>query len=153
MSPKTSDLVIKVQKAYKNLNDYNELVLKRALDGSIIKLKDIARVEFGALTTNIKGNGNQTVGIGIYQQSTANTIEVAQSIKKKVEKIRSIPAPGSDLLSYLDRSEYIQSAIFEVYKTILISIVLVIIIIYLFFRNLDRCYYPGWKRTNFPSSI
>ena len=82
---KDVDLVIKVQKAYKNLNDYNELVLKRAPDGSIIKLKDIARVEFGALTTNtlFKGNGNQTVGIGIYQQSTANTIEVAKSIKKK----------------------------------------------------------------------
>ncbi|MAJ57447.1 MAG: multidrug transporter AcrB [Candidatus Pelagibacter sp.] len=142
---KDVDLVIKVQKAYKNLNDYNELVLKRAPDGSIIKLKDIARVEFGALTTNtlFKGNGNQTVGIGIYQQSTANTIEVAQSIKKKVEKIRPTLPPGSDLAISFDRSEYIQSAIFEVYKTILISIVLVIIIIYLFLGNLTGVIIPA----------
>ena len=51
------------------------LPLKRAKDGSIITLSDVSRIELGAESTRtvFKGNGKQVVGIGIYQQSDANT--------------------------------------------------------------------------------
>jgi multidrug efflux pump len=142
---KNIDLVIKVEKAYQDLNDYKELVLKRAQDGSITKLKDIARVEFGALNTNtlFKGNGKQTVGIGIYQQSTANTIEVASRIKTKIKELEPTLPAGSTLSVSFDRSNYIEAAIYEVYKTILIAIILVIIIIYLFLGNLTGVIIPA----------
>ena len=125
---KSVDLVIKVEKAYQDLNDYKELALKRAPDGSIIKLKDIANIEFGALNTNtlFKGNGNQTVGIGIYQQSTANTIEVADRIKEKIKTLQPTLPAGSSLSVSFDRSRYIEAAIYEVYKTIFIAIILVL---------------------------
>ena len=73
------DLTIKLDKAYKNLESYKKLPLKRARDGSIITLSDVARVELGAesIRTLFKGDGKQVVGIGIYQQSDANTIKVA----------------------------------------------------------------------------
>ena len=82
---KDIDLTIKLDKAYKNLENYKKLPLKRANDGSIITLGDIARVELGAesIRTLFKGNGKQVVGIGIYQQSDANTIAVANGIKRK----------------------------------------------------------------------
>ena len=142
---KNIDLVIKVEKAYQDLNDYKELVLKRAQDGSITKLKDIARVEFGALNTNtlFKGNGKQTVGIGIYQQSTANTIEVASRIKTKIKELEPALPAGSTLSVSFDRSNYIEAAIYEVYKTIFIAIILVIIIIYLFLGNLTGVIIPA----------
>ena len=105
------DLVIKVEKAYNKLQDYKNLVLKRANDGSLIKLGDIARLEFGALNSNtlFKGNGNQTVGIGIYQQSTANTIEVARAVKKKIKEIRPSLPDDSSLSVSFDRSTYIET--------------------------------------------
>jgi hydrophobe/amphiphile efflux-1 (HAE1) family protein len=142
---KNIELVIKVEKAYQDLNDYKELVLKRAPDGSIIKLKDIARVEFGALNTNtlFKGNGNQTVGIGIYQQSTANTIEVATRVKDKIDDLQPSLPEGSTLSVSFDRSRYIEAAIFEVYKTLIIAVILVIIIIYLFLGNLTGVIIPA----------
>ena len=142
---KNIELVIKVEKAYQNLNDYKELILKRAPDGSIIKLKDIARVEFGALNTNtlFKGNGNQTVGIGIYQQSTANTIEVATKVKEKIAQLQPSLPEGSSLSVSFDRSRYIEAAIFEVYKTLFIAVILVIIIIYLFLGNLTGVIIPA----------
>ena len=145
LAPKNIDLVIKVEKAYQDLNDYKELVLKRAQDGSITKLKDIARVEFGALNTNtlFKGNGKQTVGIGIYQQSTANTIEVALKIKTKIKELEPTLPAGSTLSVSFDRSNYIEAAIYEVYKTIFIAIILVIIIIYLFLGNLTGVIIPA----------
>ena len=142
---KSIDLVIKVEKAYQDLNDYKELALKRAPDGSIIKLKDIAKIEFGALNTNtlFKGNGNQTVGIGIYQQSTANTIEVASRIKDKIKVLQPTLPAGSNLSVSFDRSRYIEAAIYEVYKTLIIAVILVIIIIYLFLGNLTGVIIPA----------
>ncbi|MEK9959148.1 MAG: efflux RND transporter permease subunit [Pelagibacteraceae bacterium] len=145
LESKNIDLVIKVEKAYKDLRDYQELILKRAPDGSITKLKDIAKVEFGALNTStlFKGNGKDTVGIGIYQQSTANTIEVAKRIKDKIKEIEPTLPSGSKLTVSFDRSEYIEAAITEVYKTIIISVILVVIIIYLFLGNLTGVLIPA----------
>jgi len=139
------DLVIKVEKAYNKLQDYKNLVLKRANDGSLIKLGDIARLEFGALNSNtlFKGNGNQTVGIGIYQQSTANTIEVARAVKKKIKEIRPSLPDDSSLSVSFDRSTYIETAIYEVYKTLFIAIILVILIIYLFLGNITGVIIPA----------
>ena len=82
---KDIDLTIKLSKAYVNLENYKNLPLKRANDGSIITLSDVARVELGAESTRtlFKGNGKQVVGIGIYQQSDANTIELPMGLKRK----------------------------------------------------------------------
>ena len=142
---KKMDLVIKVQKAYVELEDYKELIISRNIDGSIVKLRDVARIEVGALNTNtlFKGNGKQNVGLGIYQQSTANTIEVAKLIKEKITEIRPTLPSGSALEVAFDRSTYIEGAINEVYRTIIIAVILVIIIIYLFLGNLTAVIIPS----------
>ena len=142
---KKMDLVIKVQKAYVELEDYKELIISRNIDGSIVKLRDVARIEVGALNTNtiFKGNGKQNVGLGIYQQSTANTIEVAKLIKEKIIEIKPTLPSGSTLEVAFDRSTYIEGAINEVYRTIIIAVILVIIIIYLFLGNLTAVIIPS----------
>jgi hydrophobe/amphiphile efflux-1 (HAE1) family protein len=141
---KDIDLTIKLDKAYQNLESYKKLPLKRAKDGSIITLDDVARVEVGAESTRtlFKGNGKQVVGIGIYQQSDANTIAVAKGIKKKIKEMRpSLPA-GTTLEVSFDRSNYIKAAINEVYKTLIIALILVTIIIYLFLGNIRALIVP-----------
>ena len=141
---KDIDLTIKLDKAYKNLDNYKKLPLKRAKDGSIITLVDVARVELGAESTRtlFKGNGKQVVGIGIYQQSDANTIEVADGVKKKIKEIRPSLPPGTTLEVSFDRSNYIKAAIGEVYKTLVIALILVTIIIYLFLGNIRALIVP-----------
>ena len=138
------DLTIKLDKAYQNLESYKKLPLKRARDGSIITLEDVARVEVGAESTRtlFKGNGKQVVGIGIYQQSDANTIKVANGIKEKIKDIRPTLPPGTDLEVSFDRSNYIKAAIKEVYKTLVIALILVTIIIYLFLGNIRALIVP-----------
>ncbi len=141
---KDIDLTIKLDKAYKNLKNYKKLPLKRANDGSIITLSDVARVEVGAESTRtlFKGNGRQVVGIGIYQQSDANTISVANGVKKKIKEIESTLPTGTTLEVSFDRSNYIKAAIKEVYKTLIIALVLVTIIIYLFLGNIRALIVP-----------
>ena len=141
---KDIDLTIKLDKAYKNLESYKRLPLKRAKDGSIITLTDVARVELGAESTRtlFKGDGKQVVGIGIYQQSDANTIEVANGVKKKIKEIRPSLPPGTTLEVSFDRSNYIKAAINEVYKTLVIALILVTIIIYLFLGNIRALIVP-----------
>ena len=141
---KDIDLTIKLDKAYKNLENYKQLPLKRAKDGSIITLGDVARVELGAESTRtlFKGNGKQVVGIGIYQQSDANTIAVANGIKKKIKEIKPTLPPDTTLEVSFDRSNYIKAAIYEVYKTLVIALILVTIIIYLFLGNIRALIVP-----------
>ena len=141
---KDIDLTIKLDKAYKDLNSYKKLPLKRAKDGSIITLDDVARVEVGAESTRtlFKGDGKQVVGIGIYQQSDANTISVAKGIKEKIQEIKPSLPPGTTLEVSFDRSNYIKAAIKEVYKTLIIALVLVTIIIYLFLGNIRALIVP-----------
>jgi hydrophobe/amphiphile efflux-1 (HAE1) family protein len=141
---KDIDLTIKLEKAYQNLENYKKLPLKRAKDGSVITLEDVARVEVGAASTRtiFKGDGKQVVGIGIYQQSDANTIAVARGIKNKIKEITKTLPEGTTLEVSFDRSRYIKSAISEVYKTLFIALILVTIIIYLFLGNLRALVVP-----------
>ena len=142
---KDIDLTIKLDKAYQSLENYKKLPLKRAKDGSVITLEDVARVEVGAASTRtlFKGDGKQVVGIGIYQQSDANTIAVAKGIKNKIKEVKQALPEGTTLEVSFDRSRYIQSAIFEVYKTLFIALILVTVIIYLFLGNLRALVVPA----------
>ncbi len=141
---KDIDLTIKLENAYDEIDSYKNLPLKKSIDGSITKLSDIARVEFGPVTsrTIFKGNGKQVVGIGIYQQSDANTIKVATKVKEKLKEIKPTLPDGTYLEVSFDRSNYISTAISEVYKTLFVALILVTIIIYLFLGNLRALIVP-----------
>ena len=89
-----------------------------------------------------KGNGRQVVGIGIYQNSDANTISVANRIKKKIKQIEPSLPDGTKLEVSFDRSNYISSAIKEVYKTLFVALILVSFIIYSFLGNFRSLIVP-----------
>ena len=144
LESKRMDLTLKVDKSYKNVEDFRNLPLKKARDGSLVKLKDVAKVEFGPLNmrTMFKGNGYPVVGIGIYQQSNANTISVADGVKKKLIEVKKNLPEGAQLDVAFDRSNYIRVAVNEVYVTLFISVALVIGVIYLFLGNFSSVIIP-----------
>ena len=144
LESKRLDLNIKVDKNYKNVEDFKNLPIKRARDGSLVRLKDVARVELGPLNlrTLFKGNGYPVVGIGIYQQSNSNTIAVVDGIKKKLTEVKKNLPEGVQLDIAFDRSNYIRVAVNEVYVTLSISVALVVGVIYLFLGNLTSVIIP-----------
>jgi len=145
LESKSIDLNIKVDKNYKNVEDFKNLPIKRARDGSLVRLKDVARVELGPLNlrTLFKGNGDPVVGIGIYQQSNSNTIAVVDGIKKKLTEVKKDLPEGIQLDVAFDRSNYIRVAVNEVYVTLFISVALVVGVIYLFLGNLTSVIIPA----------
>ena len=115
-----------------------------------MKLSDIANVEFGPVSekalfrTQSKDALNlKTVGIGIYARSGASTVELSKDIKKKIKEVRKNLPEGLNLEIAFNRATYIGSAINEVYKTLVIAFILVVVIIYLFLGNLKAVIVPA----------
>ena len=85
----------------------------------------------------------KTVGIGIYARSGASTVELSKEINKKVKQVKKNLPDGLNLEIAFNRATYIGAAINEVYKTLIIAFVLVVVIIYLFLGNLKAVIVPA----------
>ena len=113
-------------------------------------MSDVANLELGPVTEKVlfraqsKGALNlKTMGIGIYARSGASTVELSKDIKKKIEEVRKTLPGDLNLEIAFNRATYIGEAINEVYKTLIIAFILVVIIIYLFLGNLKAVIVPA----------
>ncbi len=139
------DFTVRVERAYKTAEDFRNLVLGQGEDGHLIRLGEVARVDLEAEEErrDFRGNGNPQIGIGIEKQSNANTLEVSRGARAAVERIRETLPPSMTIYDSYDRSVFIQAAIDEVYKTLFISVGLVIFVIYLFLGNVKAALVPA----------
>ncbi len=143
------DLTINIDKSYDDLEKLKQLPIKKAKD-NIVRLSDVANLEFGPVSEKVlfraqsKGALNlKTMGIGIYARSGASTVELSKDIKKKIKEVKkSLPADLNLEIAF-NRATYIGEAINEVYKTLIIAFILVVIIIYLFLGNLKAVIVPA----------
>ena len=143
------DLTINIDKSYNDLEKLKELPIKKAKD-NIVRLSDIANLELGPVTEKVlfraqsKGALNlKTMGIGIYARSGASTVELSKEVEKKIIEIRKTLPADLNLEIAFNRATYIGEAINEVYKTLVIAFILVVIIIYLFLGNLKAVIVPA----------
>ena len=143
------DLTINLDKSYNSLETIKELPIKKNKNG-LVRLSDVANIEFGPVSekTLFRAQSKEalnlkTVGIGIYARSGASTVELSKEIKKKIVEVSKTLPDGLNLEIAFNRATYIGEAISEVYKTLVIAFVLVIIIIYLFLGNLKAVIVPA----------
>jgi multidrug efflux pump len=136
---------VRVARTFQAPEDFAQLVLARGEDGYLVRLGDVARVEKGAEETRtfFRGNGVPMVGIGIIKQSTANTIEVADAAKIEMEKINGTLPEGMEIKQSYDTSVFVKGAIAEVYKTLLIAIALVVLVIFVFLGSARATLVPA----------
>lgn len=125
---------VRVQRSFQDAEGFSRLVLAQGEDGYLVRLADVARVEKGTEEdrTFFRGNQIPMVGIGIVKQSKANTIEVASAARKEAERLNQSLPNGMQLFQSYDASVFVSGAINEVYKTLAIAILLVVLVIYLF---------------------
>lgn len=129
------DFTLRVQRGYSTPADFSALVLSRGSDdGHLVRLGDVARVETGAEEERgtLRGNGVPMVGIGIIKQSKANTLDVARVAKAEMAVVNQNLPDNMRLAQSYDSSVFIESAVHEVYVTIIITIVLVSLVMYVF---------------------
>ena len=143
------DLTLNLDKSYENIETIKQLPIKKT-GKNIVLLSDVANIEFGPVSektlfkAQTKNQLNQkTVGIGIYARSGASTVELSDDIKKKIKEVKKTLPEGLDLNVSFNRANYVEAAIEEVYKTLIIAFILVVIIIYLFLGNLKAVIVPA----------
>jgi multidrug efflux pump len=136
---------VRVSRAFREAEDFANLVLARGEGGYLVRLRDVARVEKGATETRtfFRGNGVPMVGIGITKQSTANTIAVADAAKAEMARINPTLPEGMSIKQSYDTSVFIKGAIAEVYKTLAIAIVLVVLVIFIFLGSARATLIPA----------
>jgi len=144
------DLTINLDKAYKNLISIKQLPIKK-IKNSVIRLENISEVKYGPVSEKTlfkaqskDGKPNEkVVGIGIYAKSGASTVELSKRVRERIKEVQKTLPEGLKLGVSFDRATYINAAISEVYKTLIIAFILVVIIIYLFLGNLKAVIVPA----------
>ncbi len=130
----TRQFTVRLDRNFKTADDFGKLVLKRGENGYLVRLGDVAHVVKASIEdrTFFRGNGVAMVGLGIIKQSTANTIDVARSVKAEVLRLNPNLPEGMKIADSYDTSVFIEGAINEVYNTLFIAMGLVILVILVF---------------------
>jgi multidrug efflux pump len=124
--------------------EFGEIVVRAGPTGNVLRLKDIARIELGALnydTSNVL-NGQQTIGLGTYLQPGANALEVAQLIRDRMQEVKPTFPEGVDYVIPFDTTRFVDASIREVNHTIFEAAMLVLAVVFLFLQT--------WRATLIP---
>ena len=123
---------------------FEEIVLRANPDGSMIRMRDVARVSLEAQSYNTESgiNGGNAAILGVYLLPGANAMEVAESVKQTMEEISRTFPEGMKYEIPFDITTYISESIHEVYKTLFEALFLVIVVVFLFLQS--------WRATVIP---
>ncbi len=115
------------------VTEFEDIVIKADNDGSLIRMRDVARVSLEAQSYNTESglNGKSAAILSIYTLPGANAIEVADEIRKAMVEIQKDFPEGLDFLVPFDMTQYISESIHEVYKTLFEALFLVILVVFL----------------------
>jgi len=125
-------------------DQYADLIV-RDTEGTPIRLRDIATVEIGPAVeqTIARFRGQPAVGLGVVKQSDANAVEVAQRVRRELEKIKPLLPADVKIDIPFDSSLYVENAIDEVVVSLIISVLLVVVLIFLFLREARSTLIPA----------
>jgi hydrophobic/amphiphilic exporter-1 (mainly G- bacteria), HAE1 family len=124
---------------------FGNIVLRANPDGSLLRIRDVARVELGAQNQDVEAriNGQPAVGIRINLSPGANAIETAAQVRANLESLsQHFPAGLKYLVSY-DTTTFVQDTIRDVLTTLVIAFVLVVFVVFLFLGSLRATLIPS----------
>jgi hydrophobic/amphiphilic exporter-1 (mainly G- bacteria), HAE1 family len=125
--------------------DFEAIVVRANPDGSMVRLKDVARIELGAQTYNVSArvDGGPSGMMGVYQLPGSNALATVAGIKKVMEEARKRFPADLDYQVTLDTTRSIDEGIHEIMKTLVEALILVILVVFLFLQ--------GWRATLIPA--
>lgn len=131
--------------------EFGDMVVSNA-GGVPVKLRDLARVELGPENDRsaLRFNGNTAIGIGIIRNSQANLIDVSRAIRDALPDVQAALPPGVTLVPAFDQSVFVQRSIADAQRTLVEAALLVVLIIFVFLRNLRATLIPAFA---IPTSI
>ncbi len=145
-APQMLQYVLRYTGKFNEPKQYENIVLRADKEGSILKLKDVADVEFGVRNYNVlsKEDGRPSAAIMLKQRPGSNAKEVIENVKKKMEELKasSFP-PGMSYNIGYDVSRFLDASIAEVISTLIEAFILVSLVVFLFLQD--------WRSTLIPA--
>ena len=125
--------------------EFGNIVVRSGERGSIVRLKDIARVELGSKDYNFYGriNGHPTVPVGVFLQTGANALDTRAAVEKTLQELKAKFPPGLTYSTPYDTTPFVSESIHEVLKTLAEAMILVFIVVYIFLQS--------WRATIIPT--
>jgi multidrug efflux pump len=139
------DFTVRITRGYRDSDDFKNLVITKRPDGHVVTLAEVADVELGSLERRsyFRGNGQPQVGLGIIKQSTANALDVSRGVRDELKRLTPTLPQGMEMFLAVDTSEFIEAAVHEVYFTLSITMLLVILVIYFFLGSWRAALIPA----------
>lgn len=129
-----------------DVSEFENIIVKTDKGGRITRLKDVARVELGAQTYSqtFKLDGKPSAGVAIYQLPDANALDVAKRVEERMNELAKAFPEGMTWLVPFDTTKFVESAVEDVYHTLIEAAVLVLIVILVFLQD--------WRATLVPAT-
>jgi hydrophobic/amphiphilic exporter-1 (mainly G- bacteria), HAE1 family len=144
-SPDTQfQLNVQTQGRLRTPEQFNNIVIRANPDGSVLRVKDVARVDLGAATMDTSSflNGNPAVSIGLYLAPGSNAVQTSARVQAALNDLGRRFPDGLKARVFYDSSSFVASTIDEVAKTLIIAFVLVVAVVYLFLGNIRATIIP-----------
>ncbi|RRF61226.1 efflux RND transporter permease subunit [Klebsiella pneumoniae] len=132
------------QTRLKDPQEFGKVTLRVNADGSVVHLKDVARIELGGENYNVVAriNGKPASGLGIKLATGANATDTATAIKAKLAELQPYFPQGMKVVYPYDTTPFVKISIHEVVKTLFEAIILVFLVMYLFLQNMRATLIP-----------
>lgn len=140
----TRSFSLKLAATLNTVEEFENVIVKKYPDGTIIKIKDVANVGLEPYENDVvlRYNGKQSIAIGLIKQSTANVIELSNSVKEELHKIEATLPTGVKVSVAYDAAIPVNASINSVYMTIFEAIALVGIVTYIFLGSIKLTLIP-----------
>jgi HAE1 family hydrophobic/amphiphilic exporter-1 len=135
---------VRAQGRLQTPEEFGAIVVRSNTDGSVVRLKDVARIELGALNyqQSSRMNGQPSAIIAVFQAPGSNALAVAAGIKRTIEELKGRFPPDLDYQIPLDTTLPVTQGIREIVQTLIAALILVTFVVFLFLQN--------WRATLIP---
>ncbi len=130
-------LLINAKGRLESVEEFGDVVIKSGVDGEIVRLADVARLELAAgdYTLRSRLNGMNASAVGIFQAPGANALEIRDAVVAKMEELRPQLPPGVEIKSVYDTTVFVRDSIKAVVSTLLEATLLVVLVVILFLQT------------------
>ena len=136
-SPGGFTLTVQTLGRLSNPEEFGNIVLRAETDGSVTRLRDVARIELGAQDYNLNAylDNKTATALGIFQRPGSNALKTSDGIKAAMEGLKKNFPPGLDYTVVYNPTEFIQASVDAVIHTVFEALVLVVIVVILFLQT------------------
>src|SRR5215472_8723143 len=128
---------VRAQGRLQTPEEFGEIVVRANTDGSFLRVKDIARIDLGAQTYNLRGrlNGRPAAILALYQLPGTNAVKAAQSVRKLMTEAKQRFPGDMDYVVSLDQTLSVTEGLREILKTLLEALALVVLVVFIFLQR------------------